>query len=35
MINYSVRILSSNKRLVKLIKLHIIEFAANDIIKIS
>jgi hypothetical protein len=35
MINYSIRIPSSNKRLIKLIKLHIIEFAVNDITKIS
>jgi hypothetical protein len=35
MISYSVRIPSSNKTLIKLIKSHVIEFAVNDIIKIS
>jgi hypothetical protein len=35
MISYSIRIPSSNKTLVKLIKSHIVEFIINDIIKIN
>jgi hypothetical protein len=35
MISYSIGIPSSNKRFVKLIKSHIIEFAVDNIIKIS
>jgi hypothetical protein len=35
MISYGIRILPSNKRFVKLIESHIMEFAVDDITEIS
>jgi hypothetical protein len=35
MINYSIRILPSNKRFVKLIESHVIEFAVDNITEIN